>query len=278
MRRPLIVIPLLYALYAGIMFAKQTEILFPGATQQHHAFSGAMPAGAELVEIPVSFGKARAVYWPPRDGTHPATAIWYAHGNYETVQNSFSLVQPLIEHGYAVMQFEFPGYDGADGKPRVAAIDEAASATWEWLARRPDVDAHRLVAMGYSIGGGPAAEITRHHPAFALVLLSTYSSHADVAHRHALPTFLVRYPWDNVARMREFHGRVFVEHGRRDEVIPFELGQRLAAAAPAIEFLAQDCGHADCAFDQSVFALRLPTWLEASASDVPASTLTPTAR
>jgi pimeloyl-ACP methyl ester carboxylesterase len=37
-----------------------------------------------------------------------------------------------------------------------------------------------------------------------------------------------------------------VLHGRSDEVIPFEQGQRLAAAVPGAEFVALPCGHNDC--------------------------------
>jgi fermentation-respiration switch protein FrsA (DUF1100 family) len=252
---------LLYPLYAGVMYAKQSAILFPAASEHVHAIGESPPAGAELVEIAAPFGKARAVYWAPRGSDHPAAAVWFAHGNFEAVQNSYALIQPLLEHGIAVLQFEFPGYDGADGTPTYEHINAAAKATFDWLAARPAVDAQRIVVMGYSIGGGAAAELTRSRHPRALVLLSTFSSIADIAHRYLLPSMLVRYPYDNVARLREFSGPVFVEHGRHDEVIPFELGRRLAGARKGVTFLPQDCGHADCAFDRSVFARRLPQWL-----------------
>lgn len=259
-----IALPLLYALYAGILYGAQPHILFPASAERRHAIEGDIPAGGELVEVPVSYGKARAIYWAPRIADGKAPAVWFAHGNYETVRDSFALIQPLLAHGFAVLQLEYPGYGGADGAPRFDAINEAADATWNWLSARAQVDAKRMVAVGYSIGGGPAAELTRHHDVHALVLLSTYSSMKDIAHRYALPAFVVRYPYDNVARVRAFKGPVFVEHGRRDEVIPFELGQRLADARPDVTWFPQDCRHADCAFDRSVFAGRLPEWLAAA--------------
>ncbi|HEY0231112.1 MAG TPA: hypothetical protein VGC55_07665 [Dokdonella sp.] len=266
---------LLYALYVGVMYAKQATILFPGASPQRHAFAGRVPPGAELVELPVSFGKARAIFWRAGSAATPAPAIWFAHGNYETVETSFELVQPLVARGIAVLQLEFPGYDGADGMPTADTIAEAAGATWNWLAQRSDVDATRLVAMGYSVGGGPAAEIAAQRHARALVLLSTYSSLADMANHLWLPGSILDLRYDNVARVRAFDGPVFVEHGRHDEVIPFRFGERTAAARPGIEFLALDCGHADCHFDRSVFAAPLPDWL--TASGVIASSATPAA-
>jgi uncharacterized protein len=125
------------------------------------------------------------------------------------------------------------------------------------------VDSKQILAMGYSIGGGVASELTRHRPVRALILLSTYSSIADIARRYGIPKFLVRFPYDNVARVREFTGPIFIEHGQHDEVIPYALSQRVAAAAPHADFVTLDCGHADCHFDSSIFAQRRPEWLAA---------------
>lgn len=252
---------LLYSLYAGAIYFTQATILFPAASSRHHVLAGPIPSGASVLEVPVSFGKARAVYWRPAGSTTPAAAIWFAHGNYETIENGYALMQPLAARGIAVLQFEYPGYGGADGAPDPDAIREAADATWDWLAQRPEVDPARMVAMGYSVGGGPAADLTQRRNVRALVLLSTFTSIADMAWRHALPPFLARFPYDNVARLREFRGPVFIGHGRRDNVIPFALGQRLAAAKPDAEFLVTECGHADCNLDHSLFATRLPEWL-----------------
>ncbi len=251
----------LYPLYAGIMWAKQASILFPAAGQVPQGAAIAVPAPARLVEVPVSFGHARAVYWPAAS-TRPAPVIWYAHGNFETVADSFALVQPLVARGYAVLQFEFPGYGGADGSADYDQVTEAAESTWDWLAAQPGVDARRMVAMGYSIGGGAAAALTRERAVGALVLLSTYGSIEDMAHRYLLPGFLVRFPWDNVARVRAYGGPLFIEHGRRDAVIPYARGgRRLAAARPDARFVTLDCGHDDCAFGLTLFDGALGAWL-----------------
>jgi uncharacterized protein len=261
---PLLPLLLLYPVYAGVMFGKQTQILFPASSAAHHAFTAALPAGAELVEIPASFGKVRAAYWRAENGPKRGPGLIYLHGNFELMQDSFKLVQPLVVKGISVLQLEFPGYDGADGEPSFDAINEAANLAFDWLAHRSEIDPSRILVMGYSIGGGGAAELTRHHPVRALILLSTYTKVEDIAHRFWLPGFLVRYPYDNVARVRDYDGPVFIEHGRRDEVIPYEWGRQVAGAARHGEFVTLECGHADCAFDRSVFAQRLPQWLAAN--------------
>jgi pimeloyl-ACP methyl ester carboxylesterase len=171
------------------------------------------------------------------------------------------VLQPLAAADIPVLQVEFPGFCGADGKPTYSAITEAADLSYEWLAHQADVDPSKILVMGYSIGGGAAGELTAHHPVRALILLSTFTSMQDVARRYGLPNFLVRYPYDTLARVREFKGPVFIEHGRQDKVIPFAMGNALAGSNPSSEFLALDCGHDSCRFDRTVFSERLPAWL-----------------
>jgi pimeloyl-ACP methyl ester carboxylesterase len=266
MKLRVVVFPLLllYPLYAGLMFAKQDEILFPAASDRHYPLAEPLPSTGTLVEIPASFGKVRAFYQPARIGKQLSPAIVYSHGNFECMEDSFALVRPLVDAGIGVLQLEFPGFCGADGKPSFANIVEAEEVAYDWLADRADVDNPRIVAMGYSIGGGAASELTHHRAVAALVLMSTYTSIADMAHRYGLPGFLVRYPFDNAGRLLEFAGPVLIEHGKRDQVIPFAMGRKLAHVKPGCEFVVLDCGHDDCHFDRNLFANRIPDWLRAN--------------
>lgn len=254
---------LLYPLYGGMMYSKQQSILFPAASDERHALIAALPEQARLVELPASFGSVRAVYHPAVRSAGRGPAILYTHGNFERIEDSFALVQPLRRAGIPVLQLEYPGFGGADGEPTFAQINESAALAYDWLASRAEVDPQRIVAMGYSIGGGAAGELTRLRKPRALILLSTFTSLEDIAHRYLLPGFLLRYPYDTLACVRGFPGPVFVEHGRGDKVIPFGMGERLAAASKHAEFVALDCGHDDCHFDRSLFAERIPAWLAA---------------
>lgn len=253
---------ILYPLYAGVMFSKQEQILFPASSNKHYPLAARQPSTGRLVEISASFGNLRAFY-QPAPSAESSPVILYTHGNFECIQDSFSLVHPLVEKGIGVLQLEFPGFCGADGNPSFANIIETEDLAYDWLAKQPEVDKSRIIAMGYSIGGGVASELTRHRPVRALVLLSTYTSIQGIGHRFFLPGFLVRYPFDNLARLREYSGPIFLEHGKRDRVIPFAMGQALAQSKPGSEFVALDCGHDDCHFDRSLFSERVPAWLVA---------------
>lgn len=277
MRLRAFVFPLLilYPLYAAVMFGRQEQILFPASSDQRYPLTVELPAAGRLVEIPASFGSVRAFYQPALGAAGTSPVILYTHGNFECIQDSFALVRPLLDAGIGVLQLEFPGFCGADGETSFANIIEAENLAYDWLTKQSTVDKSRIFAMGYSIGGGAASELTRHRAVRALLLLSTYTSIADMAHRYALPAFLVRYPFDNVRRAQEFAGPVFLEHGKRDRIIPFAMGEKLAQAKSGSEFVALDCGHDDCHFDRSLFAVRIPAWLVAHGLLLPAAGLVP---
>lgn len=262
---------ILYPLYAGVMFGKQEQILFPASSDKHFALTVPLPPTGRLVEVPAPFGRVRMFYQPAAESSAPGPAILYTHGNFECIQNSFALVRPLVDAGVGVLQLEYPGFCGADGDPSFANIVVAENLAYDWLANQPAIDKSRIIAMGYSMGGGAASELTHDRSVRALVLLSTYTSIEDIAHRYMLPGFLVRYPFDNVARLHEYTGPVFLEHGKRDRVIPFVMGQKLAQSKPGSEFITLDCGHDDCHFDRSVFSARLPAWLAANGILAPRS-------
>jgi pimeloyl-ACP methyl ester carboxylesterase len=228
----MIALLLLYPIYATVMYANQTALLFPAASGKHHPLDANLPDDGRLIEIPASFGKVRAVYLrTPKTSDH-AAAIIYLHGNFECIEDSFAVLQPLVAADIPVLQVEFPGFCGADGKPTFPAINEATDLSYDWLVKQPDVDPAKILVMGYSIGGGAG-----------------------------LPKFLIHYPYDTLARVREFKGPVFIEHGRLDKVIPFAMGTALAGSNASSEFVPLDCGHDTCRFDRSVFAERLPAWL-----------------
>jgi pimeloyl-ACP methyl ester carboxylesterase len=60
-----------------------------------------------------------------------------------------------------------------------------------------------------------------------------------------------------LASVADFAGPVLVIHGRADQLIPWQQGQRLAAGSPRSTFRLYDCGHG--CWDPE----RLPFWRDA---------------
>ena len=250
-----------YLLYAGVMYSEQRALLFPIANEEHHAYRGLLPHDATLAGLKTSYGEGRAIFLPALNAKGPAPAVVFTHGNAEIVDDMAGGMEALRRQGLHVMLMEYPGYSGADGMPTRESIDETSAAAFDWLAARKDVDAQRIIAMGVSVGGAPAAELTQKRPVRALVLLSSFTAVREFAAGYGLPGFLVRDAFDSEQRVREFSGPVLVAHGNRDEIIPFAHGKALAAAARNGQFQALACGHNDCPYRGDAFAVVVKKFL-----------------
>lgn len=251
----------LYVAYAGLMFVQQRAMMFPGTARTTPPSLERLPPGAESHSLPASFGAVRVVLLRAAGADAQAPAVIFHAGNFEFVDQLIHAFPHVAGLGLHVLLVEYPGYAGAPGKPTFASLVEASTVAYDWLAQRPEVDASRIVAMGRSVGGGPACELTRLRPVRALVLMSSFSAIADFARGMWLPPLLARDRFDNVARLRQYAGPALIFHGRRDEIIPFAQGRTLAQAARQATFVPLDCGHNDCPYLEAEFARTLGEFL-----------------
>lgn len=237
-----------YAVYLTLLFTQQRSMMFPGTTIHWDGVGRHLPSGAEHVVVAASFGEVQGVLLPAPATGHPAPAALYFHGNAEFVDQNIELLSRVAALGMHVLLLEYPGYAGSDGRPSRESLNETARVGYDWLAAHAWVDATRIVAIGRSIGSGPAVEIAGEREIAALVLLAPFTAVTDFAWRMGAPPMLVRDRFDNRAGVRQLGSPLLVLHGQRDGIIPFAHGEALVAASPIGRLVPLDCGHNDCPF------------------------------
>lgn len=259
----------MYAAWLAMLYLGQRSMMFPGAGIAIDGARQPRTPGAEAVAVPASFGQVRG-YFLPAATAGSAPAVVYLHGNAELAVHNLALLQSVAELGLHVLVVEYPGYAGSNGRPGRDSLDEAARVGFDWLAGRTDVDPARIVAMGRSIGAGPAVALADVRPVASLVLLSAFSTLDGFAHRMGAPGGLIRDRWDNAARLRDYSGPVLLFHGRKDLIIPFAHSRALARAAPRARLETLDCGHNDCQYFGPGFVDTLDAFLHQAGVLAPA--------
>jgi pimeloyl-ACP methyl ester carboxylesterase len=153
----------------------------------------------------------------------------------------------LHESGIGVYAVEYPGYGLAGGEaPSEDAIYAAAEAALRHLQGAHHVPRGATVLEGQSLGTGVAAEMARRGFGARLVLLSPYTSMIAMASLVApfLPVrWLLRDRYETDRKAPALDVPALVVHGTSDEVIPFSMGQRIAALLPRSELVRIDGGH-----------------------------------
>jgi hypothetical protein len=254
---------LAWAGWLALLYVQQRSMMFPGAGAGWPGVGAALPPHGEKVTLPASFGTAEAVFLPAHGVDGRAPAALYFHGNYEFVDQNLELLDRVAALGLHVLLVEYPGYAGTDGRPTRATLNEAARLGYDWLAAHPDVVAERILAIGRSVGSGPALDLAAARRLAAVVLLAPFTSVADFARRYGAPAFLVRDRYDNRARIRAYDGPVLLFHGRADGVVSFAHSEALAGMASRATLVPLECGHNDCPHFDPDWLARLQQFLAA---------------
>jgi uncharacterized protein len=201
----------------------QASIVFPAPPQ------GREPAYPDQL---VRSGGATFLYF------NGARVVVYFHGNGEDLADSIPMVSLLRTMGVGVLAVEYPGYGVAGGRPSEQGAYAAGEAALQWLRSERGVDRDRVVLLGQSLGSAVATEMARRGLGARLVLISPFTSAAQIARRIVplFPAAFVRYRFDTAAKAADIAMPVLIIHGTEDEVVPFEMGQRLAAVFPQAQF------------------------------------------
>jgi fermentation-respiration switch protein FrsA (DUF1100 family) len=164
----------------------------------------------------------------------PQATILYLHGNGGDLSSYMTDISQLAKNGFDSLSIDYEGYGASSGRPSEANTYRDAAAAWTWLTTQRGLPSGHMAIWGYSLGGGVATQLAEAHAPGALVLQSTFTSLPDVGalRFYWLPVHLITHNFfESLARMSKIHTPVFIAHSRTDEIVPFEMGRRLFAAA-----------------------------------------------
>jgi alpha-beta hydrolase superfamily lysophospholipase len=229
--------------------------------------------------IPVGANGDRLhAFWAVADDPS-APVLLYLHGARWNLTGSVTRIERWRKLGFSVLAIDYRGFGrSTDVAPSEALAYEDALAGWDFLAQAAPGRPRFIV--GHSLGGAIATELAVRRPeASGLVLEATFTSIRDMIEHTAwklLPVNLIlTQEFDSLAKIAAIRLPVLIVHGTADAVVPYEMGERLFAAATAPKrFIKVDGGShhnlSAVANDQYRAALRElfhlePRSLEASA-------------
>ncbi|MBI2320942.1 MAG: alpha/beta hydrolase [Chloroflexi bacterium] len=166
----------------------------------------------------------------------PRDLVWlWLHGNGGNISHrveNIAFIQRRL--GASVFIFDYRGYGLSEGRPSEDGLYRDADAALAYLRIRPDLDARRVVLFGRSLGTAVAVDLAARERVLGLILESPLTSIPGLA--RALYPFLpleplLRTRYDALAKIGRVAAPLLVIHSRDDEVIPYQQGQALFAAA-----------------------------------------------
>ena len=215
-------------IYAFARHARRSSMFFPDRFPIGMWDPGAFGLSPEDHTFSTSDG-VRLHGWLFRaDGESPLI-IWF-HGNGGNITNRAPMAAEFARRGISVFLPEWRGYGRSEGRPTEAGLYHDATAAWEHAVKTLGWNPSTIVVYGESLGGPYAAFVASRRQVAAAVIENSFSSLADLGNTlyaplpvgWTAPGAMATTRWLNQSGVP-----VLVMHGRRDQVIPFSLGQRL---------------------------------------------------
>ena len=239
--KPLLSFALFVALvYVGLcaaLFLMQRSLLYYPQPRLPGETSATLPLAVDGADLVVTVR--------PHDGPD---AVVYFGGNGEDVNHNVPSFSAAFGN-HALYLMNYRGYGGSSGTPSEAALQQDALALFDYVhARHANV-----VVMGRSLGSGVAIRLASQRPARGLVLITPYSSIAELGARQ-FPMFPVKWllrdkyeSWRYASAITVPTTLIVAEH---DEIIPRASSEDLYARfRPGVASLQiiPEVGHNDLA-------------------------------
>jgi len=211
-------------------------------------FVGDPPAGVLERWITTEDGVRLHAWWAP--ATPDAPVLLWSHGNGGNIANRADVLVALRARGVSLLAYDYRGYGKSTGRPSEAGVRLDVRAVYE-SERARGTPAARIVCFGESLGSAVTIQLAVERPCAGVVVVSPFTTLAEVARRHYGPLGgLAGDRFDALGAVRRLTVPLLVAHGDRDEIVPFDLGERLFAAAPEPkQFLRVAGAHHNDVFD-----------------------------
>lgn len=153
------------------------------------------------------------------------------HGKGGDMSERINLIEKLYSLPAAVFIFDYEGYGQSSGSPSEDSFYQDALAAYDFLITQKKFKSSQIIILGSSLGAGPALYLAQHKKAGGVVLQKAFTSVADLAKLKCLffqrPYLWLRSKFNNLQRMDRINAPLLIIHSRTDNVVPYEMAEKL---------------------------------------------------
>ncbi len=222
---------LLYGLVCLVYWWIQERFIFVRFRTPHaYTYNFAQPF-TEVFIAPEAGVELHALHFTVDE---PLGTVLYFHGNTGSLRRWGKRAPRFTKLRHNVLMMDYRGYGKSRGRLSEAALHADAQCWYDWLKERTAEE--NIVVYGRSLGSGMAVPVAAVNRPRVLMLESPFANLLDVARHHfyLLPyRWLLRYPMRSDKAIKRVGCPVYIFHGKRDPVVPYESALRLYARVPS---------------------------------------------
>lgn len=222
-----------YVLLALMLYLLQGKMVFLANMPSRELTASPKDIGLEFENITLTTSDEERLHgwFVPADSARGV--VLFFHGNAGNISHRLDSIAIFNRLGLDTLIIDYRGYGESSGKPSEQGTYLDAQAAWDYLVSERGVSAERIIIFGRSLGGAVGAWLGSQRRPAAVIIESSFSSGVEMANRlyPFLPASLItrlRYPVVEYAS--RLQSPVLVVHSRDDEIIPFEMAEKIFLA------------------------------------------------
>lgn len=219
--------------------------------------------------------------------THAKGTIVQFHGNAENMSAHYASLLWLINEGYNLVTFDYPGYGVSEGEASPKNTVESGEKILEWIRENKSTESKNLIIYGQSLGGAVALRVALEqkskHPIRIVVIDSSFHSYQAVG-KSVLSKSKITWLFQPLAYVflsnhwgpKEIEKispvPMLVIHGDQDPIVDYELGKKVydLAAEPKELWRIEGGNHIDVFWrENGVYRKKFTDWLEGALGNSP---------
>jgi uncharacterized protein len=214
-----------YAIIVILLYTLQRRLIFyPGILSADYKFE----TGDNCEEIILTTNDGESISGLFYTGELPDVIVYF-HGNAGDLSGWQYVSEDFTSLGFNFLIIDYRGYGKSTGKITEKGLYRDADAAYQYLLDR-GFQADNIIIYGRSIGSGIAVELAARRTAKGLILESPFSSFAALANEKFplfLPSFYLRFRFDNLRKINKVSYPIIFLHGTDDELIPASHSRKL---------------------------------------------------
>ncbi len=151
------------------------------------------------------------------------------HGNAGDLSNRIYKLNELNKLDINILLISWRGFNGNKGSPTEKNLYKDAYAAIKWLNKKK-INNNQIILYGESLGTGVAIEMAKNRNFNSVILESPFTSienSAKIYYPYLPVKLLLKDKYDSISKIKMVNSPVLIMHGKKDDVVPFSMGQKL---------------------------------------------------
>ena len=164
--------------------------------------------------------------------------ILFLHGNAGSIENRIYKLNHFENLDLNFLIIAWRGFSGNSGKPNEKGLYDDARSAVNWL-KSIGIKEEKIILYGESLGAAVAIEISQNKNFAGMILESAFTSMVEMGKKYYpfFPvTILLQDRYESINKIKNVYFPVLVMHGKKDQIVPFDMGKKIYASANPPKF------------------------------------------